>query len=353
MSTRSFLKIGVCALALLLSIAATRRDLLAVPTASDQLKKATASGQSHFLEESEKLTAVQNFVRLVQIKGPSRQEKEIHAHLLKELSKFGAVELPPKGGHGSPLNLVMEIPATGSFSNKAGILLNAHMDTIEQSNPEKMSFDAEKGDFFHLDEKTRGASSSYGADDRAGVAVIVEAMKVLNEKFWSKGIPHRRIVLVFTAEEEIGLKGAKYLAAHHPAIFENIDITLSIDGPLELSSKYPGDSFVLVVAKSGEKIEPYAKALKLARQFCDRTNKRVGTTEVGLGQGDFAAFPAEAKAGLHLRSPIRGWHRQERVKIQDLLNHIDLLCYLALGWDHRISPPQGGKFWVEPEALQD
>jgi hypothetical protein len=49
--------------------------------------------------------------------------------------------------------------------------------------------------------------------------------------------------------------------------------------------------------------------------------------------GDFAYFPAEARAQLHLRSPVRGWHNRERVKVQDLVTHADLLCLMLLDWD--------------------
>jgi hypothetical protein len=47
---------------------------------------------------------------------------------------------------------------------------------------------------------------------------------------------------------------------------------------------------------------------------------RFGRTEIGLGMGDFAYFPASARAGLHLRSPVRGFHNRERVKVRDLIN---------------------------------
>ena len=57
---------------------------------------------------------------------------------------------------------------------------------------------------------------------------------------------------------------------------------------------------------------------------------------LGLSMRDFAHFPASARAGLHLRSPLRGFHSRERVNVQDLINHIDLLCYLLLGCDHSL-----------------
>ena len=49
-----------------------------------------------------------------------------------------------------------------------------------------------------------------------------------------------------------------------------------------------------------------------------------------------ACFPPSARAGLHLRSPVRGWHNKERVNVQDLIGHIDLLCYILLGLDQNL-----------------
>jgi hypothetical protein len=115
-----------------------------------------------------------------------------------------------------------------------------------------------------------------------------------------------------------------------------------MDGPIDLRSQYPADSYVLVVARSNEGVEPYQRVLELAQDFCARTKTNFGRTETGLGSGDFAHFPAMANAGLHIRSPVRGWHTRERVKVQDLIGHVDLLCFLVLGWDHslpeRITP---------------
>jgi hypothetical protein len=301
-----------------------------------------------FLTSAERVRIAETFLDLVQIKGPSGHEQAIAAELHRRLTPLGAKEILPKRERSLtsrsrpvPFNFVMEFPATGTLTNLPGILLNAHIDTIEQSNPERLSFDPATADFFHLDEGIRGKSSSFGGDDRSAVAVIVESLRLLHEKFWSKGVPHRRILILFTAEEETGLHGAKYLAREQPEVFAGLDISLTMDGPIDLRSNYPKDSFVFVVAKTNEVVEPYQRFLRLAADYSKQTKTTFGLTEFGLNAGDFAAFPPEAKAALHLRSPVRGWHSHEHVKLHDLLTHTDLLTYLLLAWDNQL-----------PEALQ-
>lgn len=311
------------------------------------VRQVATNAKSFILNPSERARVAESFVQLVQIKGPSGKEELIREAIHARLAPLGAVGVAPRAGaSNAPLNLVMEIPASGALTHRPGILLNAHIDTIERSNPERMSFDSAAGDFFHLDDGVAEKSTSFGGDDRTSVAVIVEAIRVLHERFWTQGVAHRRIVLVFTAQEERGLQGARYLAREQPEVFAGLDISLAMDGPIELRSSYPNDSYVFVVAKTNEVALPYQRVLELAGDFCKRTGTSFGLTETGLGSGDFAAFPAMAKAALHIRSPVRGWHSRERVKVQDLIGHTDLVCFLLLGWDYPI-PLQ-----ITPESLK-
>ena len=44
-----------------------------------------------------------------------------------------------------------------------------------------------------------------GADDKAGVAVLLDALRILKEG----DVPHRPVEALFTVREEVGLQGAK------------------------------------------------------------------------------------------------------------------------------------------------
>ena len=91
-------------------------------------------------------------------------------------------------------NLIGRWPANDK--NSAPIMLNAHMDTV-QPTPEMRP--VVKPDAIYSD-----GSSVLGADDKAGVAAIVEAVATVHEA----GLPHGPIDLVFTVGEEVGQFGA-------------------------------------------------------------------------------------------------------------------------------------------------
>jgi putative aminopeptidase FrvX len=302
-----------------------------------QIHKAATDSESLFLDDAGRIHAVDTFLGLVRIKGPSGRELPVQQEVRRILTQAGAVVVPAKSNdRKAPCNLIMEIPGSGALASRPGILLNAHVDTIARSTPEFLRFDERTGDFCHLHENNPEKSSSFGGDDRSAVAVIVEAVRLLQANYWARGVPHRRILLVFTADEERGCVGAKYLSQNEPDLFADLEISLSIDGPLDYNSDYPRDSFVAVVSERDSTIMPYKHVIELMHEFCGRTGARFGRTETGLGMGDFAHFPASARAGLHLRSPVQGFHRRERVNVQDLIDHIDLLCYILLGWDNSL-----------------
>lgn len=302
-----------------------------------QIDRAASNAPSLFLNATQRIQSIHTFLSLAQIPGRSGREQMIRDAVKRLLASSGAREIPLKAiGSNVPLNLVMELPATGGLTNAPGLLLNAHLDTIAQSTPENIAFDSASGDFYHRFQTEPGRNSSFGGDDRSGVAAIVEAVRSLQINFWNRGVPHRRIVLVFTADEERGCIGARYLASHQPELFERLDLSLTMDGPLDFHPYPPTNRVIAVVAEADTTKAPYRRALELLREFSARTKISFEHTEYGLGRGDFAYFPASANAGLHLRSPVRGYHTQERVNVRDQINHVDLYCYLILGWDNAL-----------------
>ena len=299
-----------------------------------EIDRAASNTPSLFLNATQRVQSVRSFLALAQIKGSSGREEMIREAVKRLLVSSGAIEISLKNtDSNAPLNLAMELSATGGLTNVPGILLNAHMDTLAQSTPENILFDPESGDFYHRFQKDSNRNSSFGGDDRSGVAAIVEAVRILQTNYWSRGVPHRRIVLLFTADEERGCIGARYLDTHQPELFENLDLTLSMDGPLDFRPNPQTNRVIAVVANSDLTNAPYKRVFELLRAFSEQTRVAFEHTEYGLGRGDFAYFPESAYAGLHLRSPVRGYHTKERVNVRDQINHVDLVCYLILGWD--------------------
>ena len=87
----------------------------------------------------------------------------------------------------------------GSVSGAPSIFFSSHFDTVEATPGLEPIID---GDIIRSD-----GTTLVGADDKCGVAPIIEGMRVLAEE----GIPHGDIQLLLTICEEIGLVGAVHL----------------------------------------------------------------------------------------------------------------------------------------------
>jgi tripeptide aminopeptidase len=136
---------------------------------------------------------VSTFLELVQIDSPSGQEDEIARHLVAVLKS---------------LDLLVVRDATGNVIGRlAGegppILLSAHMDTVEPGRGVKPIIE---GGII-----TSDGTTILGGDDKSGIAVILEVLRVLVEQSLppTKLAPPLEVAL--TVSEERGLKGAKGL----------------------------------------------------------------------------------------------------------------------------------------------
>lgn len=302
---------------------------------------------SLFLSRQGKIQTVETFVEIVGIKSQSRHEGAVREMLTQRLALLNAHEIvcdrheangplnlgmPDPPLTNAPLNLIMAIPATKDFEDKPAVILNAHMDTIQVGTrcvPEEMDFAAGAREFFHR------RNLSFGADDKAGVTTILRALETAKAQYWDKGAGHRKFIVVFTAQEEEGSVGSRYLAQYYPEMFGNIELELTTDGPLDYDTPafYPKDSFIVVVDEEASHAPPYRQIIESVEDVCRLKHASFAKTTTGLGQGDFAAFPAQAHTDLHIRAPYKGNHKQERVKLDDLFNHIDLFIYIILRLD--------------------
>ena len=143
---------------------------------------------------------VEEFLELVQIDSESKNEAEI-AGVLK--AKFEALGLDvteddtkEKTGLGSG-NLIVRLK--GTVATAEPILFSCHFDTVTPGNGVKPVIN---GDIIESDKTT-----ILGADDKAGIAALLEGVRLLQEG----NIAHGDIEIVLTAGEEIGLVGANAL----------------------------------------------------------------------------------------------------------------------------------------------
>lgn len=139
------------------------------------------------------------FKSLVKIDSISKSEADFSDELRNILESMGAETIVDNAGEkvgGNTGNLLAKFK--GNVQNPP-LLLNAHMDTVA---PGKGIIPILKDGVFTSDGKT-----ILGADDKSAIAILLEAMTVIQENH----LPHGPLELLFTICEEIGLLGAKHL----------------------------------------------------------------------------------------------------------------------------------------------
>lgn len=143
---------------------------------------------------------VKEFIELVKVDSETKFEREIADVLKKKFRDLGIDVIEDdttgKSGHGAG-NLICTL--NGTKDNVDTIYFTSHMDTVVPGNNVQPFIE---DDYIKTDGKT-----ILGADDKAGLAVMLEAVKVLKEN----NIEHGTIQFIITVGEESGLKGAKEL----------------------------------------------------------------------------------------------------------------------------------------------
>ena len=141
------------------------------------------------------------FEELVRIYTPSKGEREICDLLKKKLKALGASKIVEDNGGsvegGNAGNLIATFSANAE--GLPSVALTAHMDSVECCRGIEPVL--ENG-VYH----SKG-DTILGSDDKAGVAAILEGLAMMKENF----IPHGKITVIFTVQEEIGRVGSKHI----------------------------------------------------------------------------------------------------------------------------------------------
>ena len=144
---------------------------------------------------------LKNFlIELIKIDSLSRKERDVAMRLKREMEELGAtVSIDDAGDKvgGNVGNLIAHF--SGNVQRSEPLLLSAHMDTVVPGEGIVPILD---GDILHTDGRT-----VLGGDDKSGVAIICEVLRVVKEN----GLPCGDVDVVFTICEEAGLIGAKCL----------------------------------------------------------------------------------------------------------------------------------------------
>lgn len=143
---------------------------------------------------------VEEFLELVQIDSETKHEREIADVLKKKFSELGLEvvedDAAEKTGHGAG-NLVCTL--AGNKNGVDPIYFTSHMDTVVPGNGVKPSVN---NGVIETD-----GTTILGADDKAGLAAILEAVRLLKEE----GIEHGDVQVIIPVGEESGLVGSKAL----------------------------------------------------------------------------------------------------------------------------------------------
>ncbi|MBD8070369.1 tripeptidase T [Bacillus sp. PS06] len=143
---------------------------------------------------------VEEFLELVQIDSETKFEAEIAMVLKEKFTSLGVEvvedETTSVTGHGAG-NLICTLPATKEGVDP--IYFTSHMDTVVPGKGIKPSI---KDGYVITD-----GTTILGADDKAGLAAMLEAIRLLKEN----KIEHGTIEFIITVGEESGLVGAKAL----------------------------------------------------------------------------------------------------------------------------------------------
>ncbi|MFN5731833.1 MAG: M20/M25/M40 family metallo-hydrolase, partial [Planctomyces sp.] len=151
--------------------------------------------------------AISRVMDLIAIPGGSGGEQDVSAWICQQLLNAGVPESSiatdsahrksPAGGNTG--NLIIRLPGTKKGPRR---LLMAHMDTVPLAVGAKP---VREGDWI----RPASASTALGGDNRAGCAVVLTALLEL----LTQGLDYPPLTLLFTVQEETGLRGAKWLTA--------------------------------------------------------------------------------------------------------------------------------------------
>lgn len=256
------------------------------------------------------------FLHMVQIDSETKHERKIVDYLMGVLQEQGFQVIEDdvhKKADVEAGNVIITV--SGNRPQAKRLLFTAHVDTVTPGNgivPElRDGYVYSKGD------------TILGGDDKAGVAAILEMLRVLREK----QMDHGDIQVVLTVGEESGLLGAKnmdssILAADMGiALDSNGDVgTVIIQGPVQYSLKA---TFTGKAAHAGVNPEAGISAIEVAADAINgmklgRIDEET-TANIGIIQGGQATnIVCET---VHIKGEARSLNRQKVLTQVEHMKH--------------------------------
>ncbi|AIF54276.1 M20/M25/M40 family metallo-hydrolase [Pelosinus sp. UFO1] len=182
-----------------------------------------------------KQRVLEEFFELVRIKCSTRDEREVADLLKARLKDLGLEVTEDNVGEkiGGNCGNVLAY-SKGTLQDAPTLMLSAHMDCVEPCG----GIEPQLKDGVI----TSVGDTILGADDKAGIVAILEALRVIKEE----NISHGPIQVVFTVAEEGGLNGAKNI---DPSLLK-ADFGYALDSsgaPGEVITMAPGQNSIMAV----------------------------------------------------------------------------------------------------------
>ncbi|MDD4600480.1 Peptidase T [bioreactor metagenome] len=177
------------------------------------------------------------FCELVQITCSSGKERKMVDLMKPRLEKLGLEVTEDQAGEklgGNAGNVLAYLK--GNVSGAPVIMMSAHLDCVEPCSGVKPQI---KDGII-----TSAGDTILGSDDKAGVAAILEALRIISEN----KIPHGDVQIVLTVQEESGLCGAKNI----DRAWIKADFGYAFDSsgePGKIIIKAPGENTLKVTIK--------------------------------------------------------------------------------------------------------
>lgn len=258
---------------------------------------------------------VDQFIAMVKISSPSRQEGAFAAYLQKELEALGfSVDIDAAGDQagGNTGNLIATIQGSRDIEP---LMFCCHMDTVLPcANIQPLITDG----VIRSD-----GTTILGGDDKAGIAAIFEGLRRIQER----GLAHGLLQVLFTICEEVGMHGAKGL--DYSKVKATRVFVLDAEGPLgQIAVQGPAkDAITAVVhgrtAHAGLYPERGVNAIQVAARAIDRmkllridavTTANIGTISGGIATNIVTAqveVTAEARSLVNEKLDAQSAHMKE------------------------------------------
>ncbi|MUT65559.1 M20/M25/M40 family metallo-hydrolase [Paenibacillus sp. NEAU-GSW1] len=248
---------------------------------------------------------VQQFLELVKVDSETKQEGQISAVLRGLFEELGLSveedEAAAATGHGANNLFAVLEPSGENTASAPALLFTCHMDTVTPGVGIKPQLDDDG--YIRSD-----GTTILGSDDKAGIAALLEAIRVLKEQ----SLPHGRIQFVITVGEESGLVGAR--AIDRSRLIADFGYAVDSNGSIgDIAIAAPAQAKVTInmygkSAHAGVNPEDGISAIQVAAKAISRmplgridkeTTANIGRFEGGGATNivcDFVKIDAEARS---------------------------------------------------------